>query len=165
MERIKIPGKFKSEIGEKNITEFVGLKPNMYSFLIAGDESKKSKGIQKAVVKNKMNFWDFKTCLFSGEKQTRSMNLIRSQKHDPWIISESFWKIRFPPKHLDMQFNFSFPREMKTKHFNFHSSKRALFSHMLSKLKNSDFFHFSKMSGFIFWEMKTKQFNFHFCSF
>ena len=38
--------------------------------------------------------------------------------------------LRFPPKHLDRQFNFSFPREMKTKHFNFDSSKRALFFHI-----------------------------------
>ena len=40
-------GKMKDEAGGDTIEEFVGLKPNMYSFLLDSNEHKKSKGVNK----------------------------------------------------------------------------------------------------------------------
>ena len=52
----KVIGKFKDEASGKQITEFVGLRPKMYSYLIAGENEEPSekhtaKGIQYAMAK------------------------------------------------------------------------------------------------------------------
>ena len=44
--------------------------------------TKKCKGIKKNVVKKGINFEDYVECLFSGEKQMRSMKIIRSENYD-----------------------------------------------------------------------------------
>ena len=92
----KVIGKFKDEVAGKQITHFVGLRPKLCGFKVeetseageaseAGGESsttKKCKGIKKNVVKKGINFQDYVECLFSGEKQMRSMKIIRSENHD-----------------------------------------------------------------------------------
>ena len=87
----KVPGKFKDETAGKPIREFVGLKAKLYSFLLEGKEEKRCKGIQKAEVKNKICFQDYKDCLLSREDQTRKMNVIRSRKHE--LFSETIEKV------------------------------------------------------------------------
>ena len=54
-------------------------------------KEKKCKGIQECVVKKSITFADYKQCLFSGQKQNRSMNLIRSHHHE--IYSETVDKV------------------------------------------------------------------------
>ena len=79
----KVIGMFKDEVAGKQITEFVGLRPKLYSFKVEGEKAnKKCKGIKKNVVKKGINFHDYFECLFSGEKQMRSMKIIRSENHD-----------------------------------------------------------------------------------
>ena len=79
----KVIGMFKDEVAGKQITRFVGLRPKLYSFKIEEDrEVKKCKGIKKNVIKKKLDFDDYFKCLFSGEKEMRKMNIIRSEKHD-----------------------------------------------------------------------------------
>ena len=79
----KVIGMFKDEVAGKQITEFVGLRPKLYSFKVEGEKAnKKCKGIKKNVVKKGINFQDYFECLFSGEKQMRSMKIIRSENHD-----------------------------------------------------------------------------------
>ncbi|CAH3140314.1 unnamed protein product [Porites evermanni] len=79
----KVIGMFKDEVAGKQITHFVGLRPKLYSFKIEEDrEVRKCKGIKKNVVKKKIDFDDYVKCLFSGEKEMRSMKIIRSEKHD-----------------------------------------------------------------------------------
>ena len=79
----KVIGKFKDEVAGKQITHFVGLRPKLYSFKVEGGGlTKKCKGIKKNVVKKGINFQDYVECLFSGEKQMRSMKIIRSENHD-----------------------------------------------------------------------------------
>ena len=88
----KIIGKFKDEVAGKQITHFVGLRPKLYSFKV--EESgltKKCKGVKKNVVKKNINFEDYVQCLFSGEKQMRSMKIIRSENHN--IYSKEVNKI------------------------------------------------------------------------
>ena len=79
----KVIGMFKDEVAGKQITHFVGLRPKLYSFKIEEDrEVRKCKGVKKNVVKKKLDFDDYTKCLFLGEKEMRSMRIIRSEKHD-----------------------------------------------------------------------------------
>ncbi|MCG8403668.1 MAG: hypothetical protein MI923_00590, partial [Phycisphaerales bacterium] len=87
----KVVGMFKDEVAGKQITHFVGLRPKLYSFKIENCRRvlggsippiRKCKGIKKSVVKKKLDFDDYVQCLFSGEKQMRSMKIIRSENHD-----------------------------------------------------------------------------------
>jgi len=88
----KVIGMFKDETAaEGEITEFVGLRAKLYSYRTMDKEEKKCKGIKKSVVKNDLEFEDYKNCLFSGEKVYRKMNVIRSYKHQ--IFSETVNKV------------------------------------------------------------------------
>ena len=79
----KVIGTFKDEVAGKQITYFVGLRPKLYSFKIEeSKEVRKCKDIKKNVVKKGIEFEDYVHCLFSGEKQMRSMKIIRSEKRD-----------------------------------------------------------------------------------
>ena len=79
----KVIGMFKDEVAGRQITHFVGLKAKLYSFKVEdSNTSKKCKGIKKNVVKKKIDFEDYVDCLFKGKKQMRSMNIIRSEKHN-----------------------------------------------------------------------------------
>ena len=80
----KVIGMFKDEVAGRQITHFVGLRPKLYSFkvedMIEASEprvTKKCKGIKKNVVKKGIKFEDYVQCLFSGEKQMRSMKIIK----------------------------------------------------------------------------------------
>ena len=88
----KVIGMFKDEVAGKQITCFVGLRPKLYSFRIEEDkEVRKCKGIKKNVIKKKLDFDDYVQCLFTGRKEMRKMNIIRSEKHD--IYSKEVNKI------------------------------------------------------------------------
>ena len=84
----KVIGMFKDEVAGKQIIHFVGLKPKLYSFKIEQDNSsgdkevRKCKGIKMNVVEKGLNFENYVQCLFSGEKQMKSMKIIRSENHD-----------------------------------------------------------------------------------
>ena len=88
----KVIGKFKDEVAGKQITHFVGLRPKLYSYKVEDEaELKKCKGTKKNVVKKSIDFDDYVKCLFTGEKEMRKMNIIRSEKHD--IYSKEVNKI------------------------------------------------------------------------
>ena len=79
----KVIGMFKDEVAGKQITYFVGLRPKLYSFKIEeSKEVRKCKGIKKNVVKKGIEFEDYVQCLFSGEKQMRTMKIIRKENRD-----------------------------------------------------------------------------------
>ena len=78
----KVIGMFKDEVAGKQISHFIGLRPKLYSFKIEEDKSvKKCKGIKKSVVKKGITFEHYFDCLFTGEKQMRSMKIIQSKFH------------------------------------------------------------------------------------
>ena len=57
----KVLRKFKDELEGRIITEFVGLRPNTYSFLIDDfGEKNKNKGAKKCVVKRRLKFNNYK---------------------------------------------------------------------------------------------------------
>ncbi|PFX12388.1 putative uncharacterized transposon-derived protein F54H12.3 [Stylophora pistillata] len=83
----KVIGKFKDEAGGKIIEEFVGLRAKLYSYKMFDDgtEKKKCKGVKGGVVDRTINFDDYKRCLFGGGKQLRTMNTLRSRKHEMYM--------------------------------------------------------------------------------
>ncbi|EFO94468.1 hypothetical protein CRE_13302 [Caenorhabditis remanei] len=110
-ENKKVVGKFKGELNGLIMQELVALKSKQYVYKIAqetrenfieyynrkhqeemgkpklprtqkpGDESKKSKGIKKNVVKNELTVDDFKSCLFDKTIVRKTQYCIRSVKH------------------------------------------------------------------------------------
>ena len=82
-ENKKVIGMFKDEVAGKQISHFIGLRPKLYSFKIEeGKNVKKCKGIKKSVVSKGITFEHYFDCLFTGEKQMRSMKIIQSKNHD-----------------------------------------------------------------------------------
>ena len=83
----KVIGLMKDELGGKIMTEFVALRPKLYSYKkLDGLEDKKCKGIKKCVVKKTLTFEDYKTCLFNDSTEYRSQLMFRSAKHEVHTI-------------------------------------------------------------------------------
>ena len=81
----KVLGKFKDECDGKSPSEFVGLRPKMYSLQCGKEEKKTAKGVQRAYVKNHIQHADYRRCLLSVERsdkqQIAKFNTIRSKSH------------------------------------------------------------------------------------
>ena len=57
----------KDELGGEPMTEFAGLMPKKYSYLMDdGSGDKKAKGIKKIVLKQVLKFEDYKKCLLNN---------------------------------------------------------------------------------------------------
>ena len=83
----KVIGLMKDELGGKIMTDFVALRPKLYSYKkLDGSEDKKCKGIKKCIVKKTLTFEDYKTCLFSDSTEYRSQLMFRSAKHEVHTI-------------------------------------------------------------------------------
>ena len=83
----KVIGLMKNELGGKIMTEFVALRPKLYSYKkLDGSEEKKCKGIKKCVAKKTLTFEDYKTCLFSDFTEYRSQLMFRSSKDEVHTI-------------------------------------------------------------------------------
>ena len=75
----KVIGLMKDELGGAIMTEFVALRPKLYSFrCLDGAEDKKCKGIKKCVVKRTLSFDDYKVCLLNPTNVYRSQLMFRS---------------------------------------------------------------------------------------
>ena len=83
----KVIGLMKDELGSTIMTEFIALRPKLYSYkVLDGKESKKCKGIKKCIVKKTLTFEDHKTCLFKDSTEYRSQLMFRSTKHEVHMI-------------------------------------------------------------------------------
>ncbi|KAJ8891419.1 hypothetical protein PR048_003947 [Dryococelus australis] len=82
----KIIGKMKDECIGKILEELIGLKSKMYAINVEGDVKKIAKGVKNTVVRNEISFDDYKNCLFGKEVVYKSMNLIKSKKHELFSI-------------------------------------------------------------------------------
>ncbi|KAE9521648.1 hypothetical protein AGLY_017944 [Aphis glycines] len=87
----KVLGKFKDELNGKIMTEFIGLRSKLYSHRILDSEKeiKKSKGVKKNVVENKICFDDFKNCLLTKKPKYVIQNLFRTKKHDIFTVEQN----------------------------------------------------------------------------
>ena len=77
----KVPGLFKDETSGQPISEFVGLRAKMYSFILGNNEYKTAKGVKKNVIKNELKHSDFKRCLFDNFQMEHSFHNISSKAH------------------------------------------------------------------------------------
>ena len=78
----KIIGKFKDEACGIPITEFIGLKSKMYSYVKDNEKGgRTAKGIKKNVIKNNIKHEDYKSTLINNEQMHHKMKTIRSQRH------------------------------------------------------------------------------------
>ena len=85
----KVIGLMKDELGGAIMTEFVTLRPKLYSYRkLDGTEDKKCKGIKKCVVKKTLTFDDYKNCLLNQTNDSvyRSQLMLRSSKHEVHTI-------------------------------------------------------------------------------
>ena len=88
----KVIGLFKEENGGEILQEFCGLRAKCYAIkTYEGPESKKCKGVKKAVIKKGLTTEDYKTRLFEEKPKTISFNTLRSRKHE--ITTETIVKI------------------------------------------------------------------------
>ena len=78
----KVIGKFKDESAGIPITEFVGLRSKMYSYVKDNEQTARTaKGIKKQVIIKDIKHEDYKNVLFNNEQIHHKMKTIRSEKH------------------------------------------------------------------------------------
>lgn len=81
-ENKKVIGKFKDEGAGIPITEFIGLRPKMYSYIRDDSrDGKAAKGIKKSVIKKDIKHENYKDTLFNSKQLLHTMNTIRSQNY------------------------------------------------------------------------------------
>ena len=91
----KVPGKCKDESASKCITEFVGLRSKMYSFMfddkkdVSKAEVRVAKGVQKCVIFNDLRFSTYLNCLWNDEVKEHNFKTIRSMKHSVATYTQS----------------------------------------------------------------------------
>ena len=82
----KVPGKFKDESASKCITEFVGLRSKIYSFMfydkknISKAKVRVAKGVQQSVIFIDLRFSTYLNCLWSNEVKEHNFKTICSMK-------------------------------------------------------------------------------------
>ena len=87
----KVMGLMTYELGGKIMTEFVALRPKLYSYKkLDVSEDKKCKGIKKCVVKKTLIFEDYKTCLFNDSTEYRSQLMFRLAKYEVHTIEVNY---------------------------------------------------------------------------
>ena len=67
------------------MTEFVALRPKLYAYRkLDNKEDKRCKGIKKCIVKNSLDFDDYKNCLLDVKSKSiyRSQLMFRNKKHE-----------------------------------------------------------------------------------
>ena len=78
----KIIGKFTDEACGILISEFIGLKSKMYSYVKDNEKGgRTAKGIKKNVIKNNIRHKDYKNTLINNEQMHHKMKTIRNQRH------------------------------------------------------------------------------------
>ena len=78
----KVIGKFKDETCGIPITEFIGLRSKMYSYMKDNDKGgKTAKGIKKNIITKNIKHEDYKQVLFKNKQMHHKMKTIRSINH------------------------------------------------------------------------------------
>ena len=90
----KKAGTFKDELGGKIMTEFIGLRSKMYSY-IGDDCGKRAKGVTRSVLNNTITHEDYQKCLFDQQVFTRAMPGLRSHQHQ--VYGETTRKVALSP--------------------------------------------------------------------
>jgi hypothetical protein len=83
-----VVGKFKDETAGVPISEFIGLRPKMYSFKTLLKEETRAKGVSKVVIEKELKFERFREVLFTGKNKTDPQLSIKSKKHKLAVYSQ-----------------------------------------------------------------------------
>ena len=79
-ENKKVIGLMKDKLGVKIITKYFGLREKTYSYLIDnGSKDKRAKGTKKCVIKRKLTFKNYKSCLESTKLENKINHLEKSK--------------------------------------------------------------------------------------
>jgi hypothetical protein len=80
----RVVGKMKSETGDLQPLQFIGLRSKMYSLLVPGIDKAKmtAKGIKKSYVEKKIKHEDYADVLVSGVSTSAEFCVIRSKNHE-----------------------------------------------------------------------------------
>ena len=93
-------GLMKDECCGAVMTEFVALKPKLYSFLTEEDEKirekQKAKGVKKCIIKKSLRHENFVKCLMTGQTQMRKQSFFRSREHH--LFTENMTKLALNPR-------------------------------------------------------------------
>ena len=84
-------GLMKDDCDGKILTEWVALRPKLYSFRTETGEKQKAKGLKKSMKNKSLRHENFLKCLKTGESQKRKQCLFRSRDHH--IFTENMVKI------------------------------------------------------------------------
>ena len=88
-------GLMKDECNGAIMTEFVALKPKLYSFLTEEKEKikekQKAKGVKKCMIRKSLRHANFVKCLMTGGNQMRKQTFFRSRDHH--LFTENMTKI------------------------------------------------------------------------
>lgn len=91
----KVIGKMKDETSGVAPVQFIGLRSKMYSLQTVpdiagrGEAKKTAKGIKQYVVKKSLSHEDYCNVLLGQRAETVSMNLLRSEKHQIYLVSQT----------------------------------------------------------------------------
>jgi hypothetical protein len=79
----------KDESPDSVITEFIGLRAKVYSFITDNDYNcKKNKGIKRSIMNKLIHHQDYKDCLLNDKTKYIIQNGIQSKKHTLYSISQ-----------------------------------------------------------------------------
>ena len=79
----KVIGKMKDEAAGVTISEFVGLRSKMYSYMKDNQEvGKTAKGIKKNIINKNITHENYRDTLFNNKQMHHKMKTIRSQNHE-----------------------------------------------------------------------------------
>ncbi|XP_026830706.1 uncharacterized protein LOC113563378 [Ooceraea biroi] len=86
----KVPGLMKDENNGAIMTEFVGLRANMYALKVdSKKDTKQAKGVKSNVVARTITFDDYMQCLREKIEMTRDQSRITSQLHNVYTVRET----------------------------------------------------------------------------
>ena len=75
-------GKFKDEASGIRVSQFIGLRSKMYSYIKDNDQNNKTaKGMKNIVIKKNIKHEDYKQTLFNNRQMYHTMKTIRSKNH------------------------------------------------------------------------------------
>ena len=88
----KVVGLMKDELGGMIMTEFIALRPKIYSYLMNDTYvTKKAKETKKCVIKRVLKFNDYKDCLLKNEIVLKSQQRFKRETHN--VYTEEINKI------------------------------------------------------------------------
>ena len=90
LEKKKVIGLMKDELGGKIMTEFVAVRAKMYAYRKIDKEvkGKRCKGTKKCVVSEGITLDDYKTYLSDGETIYREQLLFENKKHEIYTVNK-----------------------------------------------------------------------------